>query len=63
MSLAKYVNYCGLNLVGCCFKSHKGFMPGPVYDGDTTSIEEVPVALDTTLMGKFLRRGDKVVDW
>jgi len=51
MSLAKYVNYCGLNLVGCCFKSHKGFMPGPLYDGDSTTIEEVPVSLDTSLMG------------
>lgn len=50
MSVTKYINYCGLSVIGCCFKTRQGFIPGPVYDGDNT-IVEVPVALDTTLMG------------
>lgn len=52
MSFTKYVNYCGLSMIGCCFKSRQGFMPGPVYDGSDTKIEEITVCLDTSMMGK-----------
>jgi len=51
MSVASYINYCGLSMIGCCFKSRKGFMPGNVYDGLEKTTEEVQVILDTSKMG------------
>ena len=52
MSLLKYINYCGLGVIGCCFKNRRGFIPGQVYDGkEQNSSPENLVLLDTSLMG------------
>lgn len=53
MSLLKYVHYCGLNVIGSCFKSRRGFIPGPVSEGGTgeNGLEEHSVCLDTSYMG------------
>ena len=52
MSLSKYVNYCGLSVIGCCFRSHRGFLPGSVYDGQDSKAEDNPIILDTSHMGR-----------
>lgn len=55
MSVLKYVNYCGLSVIGCCFRSRRGFIPGPVSSNgstkDTEQKEEQRVVLDTSAMG------------
>jgi len=51
MSLLKYVNSCGLNVIGCCFRSHRGFIPGPVSQKDDGLSTEQHVSLDTSFMG------------
>ena len=54
MSLLKYVNSCGLNVIGCCFRSHhRGFIPGPVSSKDDGLSTEPQVSLDTSFMGKI----------
>jgi len=53
MSLLKYVNYCGLGAIGCCFKSRRGFIPGPVSSNENGMSEENKVCLDTSFMGKL----------
>jgi len=51
MSLLKYVNYCGLNVIGCCFKNRRGFIPGPAPSSSNNELNEPMVSLDTSFMG------------
>ena len=55
MSVTKYVNYCGLSVIGCCFRSRRGFIPGNINDvGEQKQQEENLVILDTSKMGEYL---------
>lgn len=66
MSLTKYVNYCGLNIIGCCFRSYRGFIPGPAptsNEVDGEKKEEDIVSLDTSCMGNecvILKNGKRI---
>ena len=55
MSVLKYVNYCGLNVIGCCFKNRRGFIPGPAPSSSSKNelSNEPLVSLDTSNMGKL----------
>ena len=55
MSVTKYVNYCGLSVIGCCFRSRRGFIPGNINDVGEQKQQEVNlVILDTSKMGEYL---------
>ena len=55
MSVTKYVNYCGLSVIGCCFRSRRGFIPGNINDvgEQKQQQEENLVILDTSKMGQY----------